>query len=167
MDIVWDMETKKSVPPPAAANPATVQLLMDEARRMHEHLIARELVLIERVARLGQLWLAASALFAAAGLFGGLTADLWLAFGFACGFSLSVVLMLPQQATLAGMLMVELNDPYALADEQTPSRLLATLDEINKRSCDALAARLRRYTISVGMLAVYVPLALLLRVVGV
>jgi hypothetical protein len=167
MDIVLDMETGTSVPPPAAANPATVQLLIDEARRMHEHLIARELVLIDRVARLGQLWLAASALFAAAGLFGGLTADLWLAFGFACGFALSLKMMLPQQATLAGMLMVELNEPYALADEDTPSRLLSTLDEMNKRACAALAARLHRYTVSVVMLAVYVPLALLLRVVGV
>jgi len=124
-------------------------------------------MLIARVERLGQLWLAASALFAAAGLFGGLTADLWLAFGFACGFALSVVLRLPQPATLAGLLMVEFNDPYALADEQTPARLLATLDEINQRACEALAARLRRYTISVVMLSVYVPLALLLRVVGV
>jgi len=166
LNVVLDIETGQSSPPPATARPEVVRLLIDEARRMHDRLIARELVVVTRAGNMGQLWLAASALFAAAGLFGGHHTDLWLAFGFACGFALSVALMSPQQATLPGMLMVEFNEPYALADHQTEARLLSTLDEINKRSAQALEKRIRRYAISDWLLALYVPLALLLRLTG-
>lgn len=161
---ITDLDTGESARLPGEPNPDILTALIKEAQAAHTVLLNREGNVIERQHRVAQLWLAAAALCATAGLLHGAVADWWLAFGFACGFSVCVLLLGPQAATLPGYALGDFNDPWRLADPQTPQVLLSTWQEVIARSEQALVQRLRRFAISVWLLALCAPLAILSRI---
>ncbi len=161
---ITDLDTGDPALPPGEPVPDVLAALLADAKTAHAVLLAREASVIERQHRVAQLWLAAAALCATAGLLHGAVADWWLAFGFACGFSVSVLLLGPQGASLPGYALSDFNDPWRLADAQTPSTLLSTWQEVIARSEKAVARRVWRFAVSVWLLALYTPLAILSRI---
>lgn len=161
-----DTITGESRPAPKAPDMALVAELLGDARAAHAGLVLREANVVDRQYRVAQLWLAAVGLCSAAGLFGARPVDLWLALGFAVGFGVSVLLIGPQRGTLAGIGLLDFNDPYPLGEPvATRLVLLSTWEEVIKRSTSAIEARVRRFAISVWLLAAFMPLAILARLV--
>jgi hypothetical protein len=160
-----DLNTGESVPLPEAPDMAWVDELLREARNNHGLLVAREASVVERQHRAAQLWLAAVALCSAAGMFGGHPGDLWLAFGFACGFALSVLLTGPQPASLTGFpFQAFMTDEMLGRGAHSRLVLLSTWQEIILLAQVALQRRVIRFGISVWLLAAFAPLALLSRI---
>lgn len=159
-----DFSTGKSTSMPAPPDQALLAELLTDARAFHAVVLTREAGVVERQHRVAQLWLAAVVLCSAAGLFGASHTDLWLALGFSIGFGISVLLIGPQAASLAGYALSDFNDPDVLGrPENTRLVLLSTWQEVIKRSEDAYRLRLKRFAISVWMLAFFTPVAILSR----
>ncbi len=159
-----DANTGNPATMPQPPDQALVAELLSDARALHTALLVREASIVERQYRVAQLWLAAVALSSASGLFGATHADLWLALGFSLGFGLSVLLIGPQAASLLGYALSDFNDPDMLGKpEHTRLVLLSTWQEVIARSEAAIETRVKRFALSVRILAVFTPVAILAR----
>lgn len=149
-------------------DPAFVQMLISEAQRVRKELAQVHQLLVERMFRVAQMWMAGAALFAAGALWQPSRAGWALAAGYAAGFALALYGQRARTSAPAGVAPAAFNDWRALRTrtETNLQVMLSTWDAIIERAHDEIAWRAKWLNVNLGVLAVFTVAALGLRAVG-
>jgi hypothetical protein len=149
-------------------DPEFLDKLIGELIRQRKELLDLHRVLIERMFRVSQLWLAGTALFAAGGLLGSMRSAWWLAACYACGFALSLSGQRARQASPLGIGASTFNDWRQMRASTTDNLevWLSTMEVVLESAAADVAWRARWLNISLAALAVFTVLAMASRALG-
>jgi hypothetical protein len=163
IEFVIDRETGRTVVPDLTdPDPAFVLQMVAEAQRLRKEMAESHKVLLERMFRVSQMWLAGAALMAGAALWQPSRAGWLLALGFGLGFCLALYGQRARKAAPLGVAPHSFNDWLELrtATATNQQALLSTWQQIIEQANDELAWRARWLNIGLASLGAFTVFAM-------